>query len=66
MTLVQELGWKNKSSARKIVVFVTDAAPHIAGDARVNTKNYSVFFMVCNSFIIQITVKVKNDQIFFN
>lgn len=31
----KEIGWKDKRAARKIVVFVTDATPHIAGDGKI-------------------------------
>ncbi|XP_065665072.1 integrin beta-1-A isoform X2 [Hydra vulgaris] len=29
------LGWKNMDQARRIVIFVTDASPHIAGDGKI-------------------------------
>ena len=37
---LQEIGWKNVDEARRIIIFVTDAYPHIAGDGRVSYIDY--------------------------
>ena len=36
----QTLLWPDKDKARRIVVFVTDATPHIAGDGKVRILKY--------------------------
>ena len=35
----QEIGWKNKEDARRVVVLTTDAAYHFAGDGLVRVLN---------------------------
>ena len=36
---LQEIGWKNKEDARRVVVLTTDAAYHFAGDGLVRVTH---------------------------
>ena len=50
---LQMIGWKPKGEARRIVLFVSDALPKIAGDGQVVALHFNRFFINCHVLVYE-------------